>query len=47
MREDEIFMLEVNTTPGMTSNSFVPKMVRAMGGTLREVLTKIIDNKLN
>ena len=32
VREDEIFMLEVNTTPGMTSNSFVPKMVRAMGG---------------
>ena len=47
VREDEIFMLEVNTTPGMTSNSFVPKMVRAMGGTLREVLTKIIDNRLN
>ena len=47
VREDEIFMLEVNTTPGMTSNSFVPKIVRAMGGTLREVLTKIIDNKLN
>ena len=47
VREDEIFMLEVNTTPGMTSNSFVPKMVRAVGGTLREVLTKIIDNKLN
>ena len=47
VREDEIFMLEVNTTPGMTSNSFVPKMVRAMGGTLREVFTKIIDNKLN
>lgn len=47
VRDDEIFMLEVNTTPGMTSSSFVPKMVRAMGGTLREVLTKIIDNKLN
>lgn len=47
VRDDEIFMLEVNTTPGMTSNSFVPKMVRAMGGTLREVLTKIIENKLN
>ena len=47
VRDDEIFMLEVNTTPGMTSNSSVPKMVRAMGGTLREVLTKIIDNKLN
>ena len=47
VRDNEIFMLEVNTTPGMTSNSFVPKIVRAMGGTLREVLTKIIDNKLN
>mgnify|MGYP000251454851 FL=1 len=35
VRDDEIFMLEVNTTPGMTSNSFVPKMVRggdAAGG---------------
>ena len=47
VRDDEIFMLEVNTTPGMTSNSFVPKMVRALGGTLRQVWTKIIDNKLN
>ena len=47
VRDDEIFMLEVNTTPGMTSNSFVPKMVRAMGGTLREVLTKIIEYKLS
>lgn len=47
LRDDEIFMLEVNTTPGMTSNSFVPKMVRAMGGTLRDILTKIIDAKLN
>ena len=47
VRGDEIFMLEVNTTPGMTSNSFVPKMVRAMGGTLRDLLTKIIESKLN
>lgn len=47
LRDDEIFMLEVNTTPGMTSNSFVPKMVHAMGGTLRDILTKIIDAKLN
>ena len=47
VRENEIFMLEVNTTPGMTSNSFVPKMVRAMGGTLRDVLTKIIESKLS
>lgn len=46
VRGDEIFMLEVNTTPGMTSNSFVPKMVRVMGGELRDVLTRIIEDKL-
>lgn len=38
----EVVMLEVNTTPGMTANSFVPKMVRAMGRDLRTVLSEII-----
>ena len=44
---EEVIMLEVNTTPGMTANSFVPKMVRAMGCQLRDVLTEIIEDKLN
>ena len=39
-------MLEVNTTPGMTANSFVPKMVRVMGLPLRDVITGIIEEKL-
>lgn len=43
---DEIFMLDVNTVPGMTSNSFVPKMVNAMNGSLRDILTGIIENGL-
>ena len=43
---EEVIMLEVNTTPGMTANSFVPKMVRAMGCRLRDVLTEIIEDKL-
>lgn len=45
VRGEEVIMLEVNTTPGMTANSFVPKMVRAMGTTLREVITSIIESK--
>ncbi|MDR2413664.1 MAG: D-alanine--D-alanine ligase [Odoribacteraceae bacterium] len=45
IRGDEIFMLEVNTTPGMTSNSFIPKMVRAMNGNLGEIIETIIENK--
>jgi len=45
VRGDEVIMLEVNTTPGMTANSFVPKMLRVMGRSLREVITEIIEEK--
>lgn len=43
---DEVIMLEVNTTPGMTANSFIPKMVRVMGCSLRQVFTEIIEEKM-
>lgn len=45
VRGDEVIMLEVNTTPGMTANSFIPKMVRVMGIQLRDVITEIIEAK--
>lgn len=44
---DKVIMLEVNTTPGMTANSFIPKMVKVMGINLRDVLTDIIESKFN
>lgn len=43
---NEVIMLEVNTTPGMTANSFIPKMVKAMGANLKDILTEIIEQKL-
>lgn len=43
---NEVIMLEVNTTPGMTANSFIPKMVKAMGANLKDILTEIIEEKL-
>lgn len=46
VKGDEVIMLEVNTTPGMTANSFIPKMVRCMGTTLKEVITEIVEDKL-
>lgn len=46
VKGDEVIMLEVNTTPGMTANSFIPKMVKVMGASLREIITEIIENKL-
>ena len=44
---DEIYMLEVNTTPGMTLTSFLPQQIRAAGLNIRNVFTEIIENELN
>ena len=42
--EDDIYFLEVNTIPGMTSASLVPQMVRAAGLSMTDFLTTIIEN---
>ncbi|MDR1756966.1 MAG: D-alanine--D-alanine ligase [Culturomica sp.] len=43
---EEVVMLEVNTTPGMTANSFIPKMVQVAGARLRDILSEIIASGL-
>ena len=45
--KERINMLEVNTTPGMTATSFIPQQVAAAGLQMKDVLTEIIENKLN
>ena len=40
-------VLEANTTPGMTQTSFIPQQVRAAGLDIKDVMTDIIENKLN
>ena len=40
-----INLLEVNTTPGMTSTSFIPQQVKAAGLDIQDVMTDIIENK--
>lgn len=42
--KDGLYFLEVNTIPGMTSASLVPKMVRTAGMDFTEFLTDIIEN---
>lgn len=44
---EKINMLEINTTPGMTATSFIPQQVRAAGLDIKDVLTDIIEDKLN
>ena len=45
--DDVINMLEINTTPGMTPTSFIPQQVRAAGLEMKDVLSEIIEDKLN
>lgn len=44
LSDDGLYFLEVNTIPGMTSASLVPKMVRAAGMDMTSFLTTIIEN---
>jgi D-alanine-D-alanine ligase len=41
----KINLLEVNTTPGMTTTSFIPQQIRAAGLDIKDVLSEIIENK--
>ena len=43
--EGKIYMLEVNTTPGMTATSFIPQQVKAAGLSMTDVLTDIVENQ--
>lgn len=43
---DGVYLLEVNTTPGMTATSFIPQQVRAAGLDIKDVMTEIIENEL-
>jgi len=45
--QSEIYLLEVNTTPGLTATSFIPQQIKAAGLNIREVFTEIIENELN
>jgi len=45
-KNGKIVLLEVNTTPGMTAQSFIPQQVRAAGLKINDVLTEIIENEI-
>lgn len=42
---EQINILEVNTTPGMTTASFIPQQVRAAGMDIADVLSDIIEGR--
>ncbi len=44
--DNKIFLLEVNTTPGMTATSFIPQQIKAAGLDIKEVFSEIIEYEL-
>jgi len=46
LSQNKIFLLEVNTTPGMTATSFIPQQIRAAGLDIKQVFTDIIESSL-
>lgn len=46
LRGDSIFFLEINSTPGMTPMSLVPKQIEAAGHTLQQFLTTLISQSM-
>ncbi|MGL5958574.1 MAG: D-alanine--D-alanine ligase [Phocaeicola sp.] len=42
---NKINLLEINTTPGMTSTSLIPQQIAAAGLDIKEVMTDIIEDK--
>ena len=44
--EGEPVMIEINTIPGMSGGSIVPKQIRAAGMTMTDILTLVIEDEL-
>jgi D-alanine-D-alanine ligase len=45
-KEEDLYFLEVNTVPGLTKESIVPKMAREMGISLTELFTMMVEEAL-
>jgi len=46
LKDDEVFVLETNTIPGMTSNSLLPRSAKAAGMSFSRLLDRLIDLSL-
>ena len=44
LKDDEVYFLEVNSCPGMTETSLVPKLATLKGYTFDDIVRKIVEN---
>jgi D-alanine-D-alanine ligase len=45
-RGNQLYFLEINTVPGMSSESIVPQQIRAAGLNVEDIITKLIDSTI-
>ena len=44
LKDDELYVLEINTVPGMTKTSFIPAEAKACGYDMKELITILINS---
>jgi D-alanine-D-alanine ligase len=44
IEDNKLFLLEINTIPGMSNESIIPKMINAAGLELTELITEVLDD---
>ena len=45
--QGHLYLLEVNTTPGMTPTSFIPQQIKAKGLDIKKIFTEILEDAMN
>ena len=46
-KKNQIYILEINTIPGMTENSLIPKAIKAAGFDINQFFTRLILEKID
>ena len=46
-RGNQLYFLEINTVPGMSSESIVPQQIRAAGLKVEDIITTLIESSIN
>lgn len=47
IKENKLYFLEVNTVPGMTEASIIPRMIKARNISMKEAITMLIEDALH
>lgn len=47
IRDNKLYFLEVNTVPGMTEQSIIPRMIKAKNISMKDAITMLIEDALD